>query len=170
MSDFSISRRGFLASAAAGFASAVVAAPLVNSLPAQQPARRSLPAGLPKDIVIYKDPNCGCCTEWVKHVQAAGFTTTIHDTPDMSTVRTTMGVPVALQSCHTAKVGNYLVEGHVPADLIVRMLTEKKADMRGIAVPGMPAGSPGMEMGARKDRYDVMAFDKAGKSRVYASR
>jgi hypothetical protein len=120
-------------------------------------------------MTIYKDPNCGCCTEWVKHVQAAGFVATVRDTADMDTVKASMGVPATLKSCHTAKVGAYVVEGHVPADLIVRLLIEKKSDARGLAVPGMPMGSPGME-GSRKDRYDVMLFDKAGKAKVYASR
>jgi hypothetical protein len=78
-------------------------------------------------------------------------------------------VPAALESCHTARVGAYAIEGHVPADLIIRLLKEQKAG-RGLAVPGMPIGSPGMEQGSRKDPYDVLLFDKAGKTTVYASR
>lgn len=120
-------------------------------------------------ITIYKDPDCGCCKLWVDHVTKAGFTATVHDTRDMDSVKASMGVPAALHSCHTARVGNYTIEGHVPADVIRQLLKEKPAG-RGLAVPGMPAGSPGMEMGGRKDAYDIKLFDKSGKSRTYASR
>lgn len=122
-----------------------------------------------KDMTVYKDPNCGCCSQWVDHVKKAGFTVTVRDTADMDSVKASFGVPNALASCHTARVGNYAIEGHVPADLIVKLLKEQPAG-RGLAVPGMPVGSPGMEMGSRKDAYDVLLFDKAGKTRVYASR
>jgi hypothetical protein len=165
MSESRISRRHFLATTAAGLALTVVGSKQL----AAQTKQKSLPAGVPKEMTVYKDPNCGCCKEWVKHVQAAGFVTTVRDTADMNSVKSSMGVPDALHSCHTAKVGAYVIEGHVPADQIVRLLIEKKADARGLAVPGMPMGSPGME-GPRKDKYDVLLFDKAGKSRVYASR
>lgn len=129
--------------------------------PATQPAVRAM--------TVYKDPNCGCCSKWVDHVKQAGFTVTVRETDDMDSVKASFGVPAALASCHTARVGAYAIEGHVPADLIVRLLKEQPAG-RGLAVPGMPVGSPGMEMGSRKDAYDVLLFDKAGKSRVYASR
>lgn len=119
-------------------------------------------------ITVYKDPNCGCCKNWVDHIRAAGYTATVHDTADMATVKSSMGVPSALESCHTARVGSYTIEGHVPADVIDRLLKEKPVAM-GLAVPGMPMGSPGME-GGTKEKYDVMLFDKSGKSRVYASR
>ena len=102
-------------------------------------------------------------------MKAAGFSATVHDTADMASVKSSMGVPSGLESCHTARVGNYTIEGHVPADVIERLLKEAPAG-RGLAVPGMPAGSPGMEMGGRKDKYDIMLFDRSGKSRVYASR
>jgi hypothetical protein len=171
MSDQRVSRRNFLGAALAGAVTLALGA-RESTAQARQPAkgRKVLPAGIPKAMTVYKDPNCGCCTEWVKHVQAAGFDTTIRDTADMNSVKASFGVPAALHSCHTVKVGAYVVEGHVPADLIVRMLQEKKSDVRGLAVPGMPMGSPGMEQGGRKDRYDVMLFDKAGKTRVFASR
>jgi hypothetical protein len=87
----------------------------------------------------------------------------------MATVKASMGVPDALGSCHTARVGSYTIEGHVPADLIRKLLAEKPV-ARGLAVPGMPMGSPGMEQGGQKDRYDVLLFDKAGKTKVFASR
>lgn len=176
MSETPLSRRRFLGAAASGVVAVAAVAVGAPQLLAQvrsrdlAQARPSLPAGVPAEMAIYKDPSCGCCTEWVKHVQAAGFKATVHDTSDMNAVKASLGVPASLHSCHTAKVGAYVVEGHVPADLVVKLLRDKPADARGLAVPGMPVGSPGMEMGGRKDKYDVMVFDKAGKSRVYASR
>ena len=123
----------------------------------------------PATLQVWKDPNCGCCEQWVAHVRQAGFAVTVRDTSDMSTVKAAMGVPEALGSCHTARVGSYTIEGHVPADVIKQLLAEKPV-ARGLAVPGMPMGSPGMEQGGRKDRYDVLLFDKAGRTRVFASR
>ena len=119
-------------------------------------------------IKVYKDPNCGCCREWIKHLQQNGFTVEVVDMPDLSAVKTKYGVSSELQACHTGVIGDYVVEGHVPADLIVKMLQEKPA-IAGLAVPGMPAGSPGME-GASKERYDVLTFDRAGRTSVYAQR
>jgi hypothetical protein len=126
-------------------------------------------ASAPVPMTVYKDPNCGCCEQWVAHVRQAGFAVTVRDTSDMPTVKAAMGVPEALGSCHTARVGAYTIEGHVPADVIKQLLAEKPV-ARGVAVPGMPVGSPGMEQGGRKDRYDVLLFDKAGRTRVFASR
>jgi hypothetical protein len=126
-------------------------------------------ASAPVPMTVYKDPNCGCCEQWVAHVRQAGFAVTVRDTSDMSTVKAAMGVPEALGSCHTARVGSYTIEGHVPADVIKQLLAEKPV-ARGLAVPGMPMGSPGMEQGGRRDRYDVLLFDKAGRTRVFASR
>ena len=119
-------------------------------------------------IKVYKDPNCGCCREWIKHLQQNGFTVEVVDMPDLSAVKTKYGVSSELQACHTGVIGDYVIEGHVPADLIVKMLQEKPA-IAGLAVPGMPAGSPGME-GASKERYDVLTFDRAGRTSVYAQR
>lgn len=101
-------------------------------------------------------------------MQKAGFTVTSSDSSDMKAIKAKYGVPSALQSCHTALVGDYVVEGHAPADVVQKMLTEKP-NARGIAVPGMPQGSPGME-GPTKDKYNVMLFDRLGKATVYASR
>ena len=112
----------------------------------------------PLAITVYKDPSCGCCTAWVAHLRANGFAVTTHDRPDVDTLKDSMGVPAALRSCHTAVIGKYIVEGHVPAADIKRLLAEKPKGVQGLAVPDMPAGSPGMEMGSRKDRYDVVAF------------
>ena len=121
------------------------------------------------DMEIWKTPTCGCCHLWVEHVKAAGFKPTIHDVPDTTPYRTKAGVPQTLGSCHTAIVAGYAIEGHVPADLIRRAIKERPKIV-GLAVPGMPAGSPGMEQGTRKDKYDVVAFTKDGKTSVFASR
>jgi len=120
------------------------------------------------DIVVYKSPTCGCCSNWVDHLKQAGFSVEVHQRQDMASVKSELGVPRQFQSCHTAKVGDYVVEGHVPADLIKRMLAEHPP-IRGLAVPGMPMGSPGMD-GPRKDPYDVLTFDQAGHTSVYAHR
>jgi hypothetical protein len=120
-------------------------------------------------MTVYKSPTCGCCKEWVKHVEAAGFAVKTVDLASLDEIKRTSNVPVALQSCHTALVGTYVVEGHVPADLVKKMLAEKPAIV-GLAVPGMVTGSPGMEMGNTKDPYQVIAFDRAGKTQVYAQR
>jgi hypothetical protein len=125
-------------------------------------------AAAPIAITVYKTPTCGCCKKWVEHLESHGFKVTANDMDDLSEVKATFGVPAELQSCHTATVGKYVVEGHVPADLIQKMLKEKPA-IAGLAVPGMPMGSPGME-GMRKDDYDVIAFDRQGKRSVYAKR
>jgi hypothetical protein len=119
------------------------------------------------EVEVYKSPTCGCCKEWVKHLQANGFSVTTHDVTDIIPYKTANGVPAALGSCHTAKVGGYVIEGHVPASDIKRLLKERPP-VRGLAVPGMPVGSPGMEQGGHKDRYDVLTFDKQGNTAVYA--
>ncbi|MEO8575445.1 MAG: DUF411 domain-containing protein [Gemmatimonadales bacterium] len=119
-------------------------------------------------IKVYKDPNCGCCKSWIEHLEKNGFKVEVMDMPDLSAVKTKYGVTQELQACHTGVVGNYTVEGHVPADLILKMLKEKPA-IAGLAVPGMPMGSPGME-GATKERYNVLTFDRAGRTTVYAQR
>lgn len=119
------------------------------------------------EVEVYKSPTCGCCNEWVKHLRANGFSVKAHDVSDVAQYKTTFGLPITLGSCHTAKVGGYVIEGHVPANEIKRLLKERPA-ISGLAVPGMPIGSPGMEQGAHKDRYDVMSFDKQGKIGVYA--
>lgn len=122
----------------------------------------------PVSVMVYKDASCGCCKEWVKHMQKAGFVVTSQDSTDMAGIKKKLGVPDALGSCHTAVIGDYLIEGHVPADVVQIMLREKPV-ARGLAVPGMPMGSPGME-GPIKQKYDVMLFERSGKSRIYASR
>jgi len=122
----------------------------------------------PRAMTVYKSPTCGCCSAWIEHVQQAGFTCTVRDLPDLTEVKASFGIPRALESCHTAQIGGYLIEGHVPADLIQKLLRDKPT-ARGLAVPGMPIGSPGME-GGTPERYQVLLFDKAGTTRVFATR
>ena len=120
-----------------------------------------LAQGLPK-LRVTKDPSCGCCGAWVDHMRAAGFPVEVVDVPDINRVKVHLGVPQALASCHTAEVGGYVVEGHVPAAEVKRLLAEKP-EGRGLAVPGMPMGSPGMEMdGMAPDTYEVVLFASAG--------
>jgi hypothetical protein len=133
-------------------------------------ARRAVGASVaPPVVTVYKDASCDCCGRWVKHLSSNGFVVTTRDVLNIEEVKRTMGVPAGLESCHTAVVGKYVVEGHVPADVVKKMLAEKPA-IQGIAVPGMPNGSPGMEMGGKADKYDVIAFTRDGKKSVYARR
>lgn len=117
-------------------------------------------------VTVYKSPTCGCCSKWVDHLKSAGFQVKAIDREDMDEIKALNGVTDALASCHTALVGGYVVEGHVPAADIQRLLKEKPK-VAGLAAPGMPMGSPGME-GSHKDAYDVVTFDKAGRTRVWA--
>jgi hypothetical protein len=120
-------------------------------------------------ITVYKSPSCGCCGEWVKHVKGAGFPVKVVDMDDLTRIKRDAGVPPAMESCHTALVGAYVVEGHVPADLVKKMLTDRPKFL-GLAVPGMVVGSPGMEQGNQKPPYNVIAFAKDGSTSVYARR
>lgn len=144
---------GLAGVAAAGLAAAALVRAPVSPLPT---------------VTVYKSPTCGCCTKWIAHLRAAGFTVVAHDTDDLNGVQQAFGVPFRLGSCHTAKVGNYVVEGHVPADVIQKLLTERPR-VAGVAVPGMVTGSPGME-GPGAEPYDVVAWDRSGKTTVYAHR
>ena len=119
------------------------------------------------EVVMYKDPNCGCCGKWAEHMRTHGFKVKEVATTQMGQVKGEAGVPQALGSCHTAKVGGYVVEGHVPAADVRRMLTEKPA-IRGLSAPGMPLGSPGMEGPYPAERYDVVSFDAQGRSAVFS--
>ena len=120
------------------------------------------------EVEIYKSPYCGCCSQWIKHLRANGFRTSVRNVEDLELVKAANGVPQHLQSCHTALVDGYVVEGHVPADLIRRLLAERP-DVAGIAVPGMPSSAPGMDQ-PTGERYTVMIFDKKGRTAVYARR
>ena len=131
---------------------------------------RSLRAlGAPVQMTVYKSPTCGCCRSWVQHLEKNGFAVKVVDMDDLTAIKRTAGVPSKLESCHTGLVGAYVVEGHVPADLIQKMLKEKPAIL-GLAVAGMVVGSPGMEQGASKVPYDVTAFTRDGKFSLYAKR
>ena len=117
---------------------------------------------LPK-IIVSKDPTCGCCTGWVDHLRQAGFTAEVIETSEINRVKVRLGVPQDLASCHTAVIGGYVIEGHVPADAIKRLHAEKPA-AKGLAVPGMPMGSPGMEMdGMAPETYEVVLFGPSGR-------
>ena len=117
-------------------------------------------------ITVYRDPNCGCCTKWIEHLIKHGFRVKDNKSAEMSGIKRGLGVPERLESCHTGVVNGYVIEGHVPAADIKRLL-KQKPKVAGLAVPGMPMGSPGME-GPRKDRYEVLSFDKTGRTRVFA--
>jgi hypothetical protein len=118
-------------------------------------------------VTVFKDPNCGCCKLWVDHLRKHAFTVVTKDTSDVASFKRSGRVPERHQSCHTAFVGGYVIEGHVPAADIQRLLKEKPK-VAGLAVGGMPVGSPGMEVGSRKDPYDVVAFNRDGTTKVFA--
>lgn len=139
----------------------VVMVGLSLAIPLAHAADPALP-----EVVIHKDPDCGCCGKWAEHLQASGFRVKTVAEADMQRVKQKFGVPERLGSCHTAKVGGYLIEGHVPASEIKRLLQEKPA-VKGLAVPGMPAGSPGMES-PHPQSYDVLSFDEKGRTGVFA--
>ena len=149
-------------SAVAETGSAVTASPSAGSQGSAELASSN------PSVTVYKDPNCGCCSKWVEYMKKNGFNVTAIDTSDVASVKAKYGIAQELHSCHTAVIGDYAVEGHVPAEEIHRMLKEKPT-IAGLAVPGMPTGSPGME-GAIKEKYDILTFDRAGKTTVYAQR
>lgn len=137
-----LTRRSALAILAAGLVAPAYAAPTTT-------------------MIVHKDPNCGCCTGWVQHLKDAGFAVMVEETTNLQAVRKRLGVPSDLAACHTAEIGGYVIEGHVPA-LAVRQLLEKRPAAGGLAVAGMPAGSPGME-GGTPLKYDVVLFGRAGR-------
>ncbi|WP_031433841.1 DUF411 domain-containing protein [Methylomarinum vadi] len=118
-------------------------------------------------IVVYRSPTCSCCGRWVQHLRDNHFEIEDIVSDDMQAIKEKYGVPRAMQSCHTAVIDGYVIEGHVPASDIVRLL-QLKPKVVGISVPGMPIGTPGMEMGGRQDPYQVIAFDKKGNYRVFS--
>lgn len=115
---------------------------------------------------VYKSPSCGCCGAWVDHVRSSGIAVVVHDTDNVSPIAAKAGVPDEARSCHTARVGGYFVEGHVPPADIRKLLKERPSD-RGIAVPGMPIGSPGMEQGDRRDPFETLIVGRDGKLRAF---
>jgi hypothetical protein len=121
-------------------------------------------AAEPVHIAVTKGPGCECCEGWAKHLRANGYTVSVTEAEDLDGVKTKLGIPEDLRTCHTGQTGDYLIEGHVPAVAVARLLREKPLGMIGIAVPGMPVGSPGMEVkGAKLDEYPVILFGSAGR-------
>ena len=128
----------------------------------------ALAAAASTQITVWKTPNCGCCKDWVKHLETNGFDVVTHDIKETASKRQALGLAEKYGSCHTATVSGYVLEGHVPARDIQRLLREKPSAI-GLAVPGMPVGSPGMEMGKAADAFDVVLVLKDGSSRVFQS-
>jgi len=153
-----VSRRTFIGSAAGG-AAALVFGGLVWR-------RRSLGAEL-GTVTVYKSPTCECCGKWIAHMRSSGFTLDVRDMPDIVSAKRNLNVPTQLYSCHTSELDGYAFEGHVPADLVARVLRERP-DIRGLAVPGMPQSAPGMDIG--RQRYEVIAFTRSGETSVYEVR
>lgn len=153
MNSQTINRRGLLAAGAAA---------LLVSGCAQ--------AASPGTLVVYKTPYCGCCKGWVAHMDRAGFSPTVKELEDLAPVRARFGVPFKLSSCHTGVIDGYVIEGHVPPDDVRRLLREKPKAL-GLTVPGMPIGSPGMEVPNRAaERYQtLLLLDRSGRTQVYAT-
>lgn len=129
----------------------------------------SSPAGAPV-VTVYKNPTCACCEGWADHLRQSGFQVEMKEGEDLTKVKQRLGITMDLSSCHTAEVGGYALEGHVPADVIRQLLADKPA-IRGLAVPGMPEGVPGMpEAGPNRAPYQVLIIEQGGKPRVYATR
>jgi len=134
-----------------------------TATPAMTPVDASLPL-----VVVHKSPSCGCCVAWVEHMQRAGFVVEVRNVDNLDPVKTRVGVPAGKGSCHTAEVGGYFVEGHVPADDVKRLLAERP-DAKGLTVPGMPMGSPGMEVpDGRVQAYTVELVGRNGATSAYA--
>ena len=120
------------------------------------------------EVIVYKSPACDCCGNWISHLEKNGFTVAVENVDDMDSVKKRLGVPENLESCHTARVGGYIVEGHVPA-ADIRVLLKQRPAVKGISVPGMPMGAPGMEYpGQKPEKYEVLTFTQDGKSRVFS--
>lgn len=154
MADVKLTRRGVLAT---GLATAGLVAAGAFAL-----SRRDAPGAAPFPVItVYKDPDCGCCTAWAAHLRREGFATELVDTRALDDVKRRFGVPDELASCHTAIIGGLIVEGHVPALALKRFLAEKP-EAAGLAVPGMPIGSPGME-GGKPEAYEVVLFGGSGR-------
>ena len=151
MSRFTINRRSLLATAISVFA-----VPSLNAWAATYPP-----------IKAYRNPGCGCCEKWAAQLKQTGFDITMEDDPNLEARRTAAGVPADIAGCHTAFMGDYIIEGHVPIEAIKRFLSEKP-DARGLAVPGMPAESPGMENGGAKEPFKVLVFKADGTWSVFA--
>jgi hypothetical protein len=159
--DKTITRRAWCASMLKTLAAGGAVTALLPSLVGAESA--------PLAVTVYKDPSCGCCKKWVQHLTANGFAPVARDRSDMDALKDSLGIPAVLRSCHTAVAGKYLIEGHVPAADIRSLISRAPKGVLGLAVPGMPSGSPGMETPGRSDRYEVVAFSADGKSHVFAT-
>ncbi len=130
--------------------------------------KESLPVAMASpEIKVYRSATCKCCKGWIDHLKKHDFTVIDITVDDVSPMKHKLGVPMGTQSCHTAEIGGYTIEGHVPADDIKRLLKQRPKNIAGLSVPRMPVGTPGMEMGARKDPFNVISFDKEGKVDTY---
>jgi hypothetical protein len=129
---------------------------------------RTVEGQSPEALTVYKDPSCGCCEAWVAHMKANGFAATVTNTTDVDRIKRQHGVGAALASCHTALVGGYVIEGHVPAGDVKRLLATKPKAVKGLTIPGMPASAPGMDMKPFQP-YTVLSFDAQGKTAVFAA-
>lgn len=155
----SLSRRDFLTRVLGGAATLAVAGPARLAAAAA--------AAPPTLVTVHKDASCGCCEKWVSHMRASGFRVDVRDQADVDGVKDSLGVPKGVRSCHTALVGGYLVEGHVPASDVKKLLATRPKVV-GLAVPGMPSGTPGMEGAGRAGRYEVLSWDARGQTKLYA--
>ena len=145
-----------------------------TSLLAACQVKDAAPAGMSTlaFIEVWKTPTCGCCKMWIEHLEKEGFSVKANDVPQTAPIRTKLGIPDDMGSCHTGLVAGFAIEGHVPASEIKRLLAEPtslRQQVIGLSVPGMPMGSPGMEMGTKRDKFDVMLVLKSGSRRVYQS-
>lgn len=147
---------------------AVIVAVQLNAAVALQPSARSAGATA-QPITVYRVKTCGCCGKWAEHLKQAGFAVTVRIVDDVDKVEGRNRVPEQLRTCHVAFAGPYAIEGHVPADVVADLLKKKPTGVDGIAVPGMPLGSPGMESPSPQ-RYEVFAFDKTGRISIFARR
>jgi hypothetical protein len=153
--DGGVSRRRFFQTAAAWGAAMLASGPAG--------------AQIARAMIMHRDPGCGCCLGWVRHARNAGFQVSVREQPDMTSLKRRLGVPARLASCHTVEVGGFVVEGHVPLADVTRLLRERPRGVRGIAVPGMPIGSPGMEApGGERQAFETLAFDFAGGWQTFA--
>jgi hypothetical protein len=152
--EVEMNRRSFL------LALAPVACVLTNS-------RYSFAAAQLPSIRAYHNPGCTCCHAWARHMETAGFKVTLTEDPDLAAKQRALGVPEALTGCHFARVGPYLITGHVPSEDVLRLLAEKP-EAKGLAVPGMPLGSPGMEMGSETEKFSVLIFLADGTAKVFS--
>lgn len=165
------SRRALLSGAGAALSLLLIGCSPSNERKAANAAGAGPTGARPRrlSMIVHRDPGCGCCEAWAELARGAGYEVAVRDEADMPAVKRRLGVPANLASCHTALVADYVIEGHVPFDRIARLLAARPAGVKGIAVPGMPAGSPGMEMpDGRSEAFQVLAFDAQGRSFVFA--